>query len=63
MEMQLDMNSLDKPCTCNSKKLAGNCCKKDEKCPCGSGEKVSKCCVPEPKKVDAPKKGDAPKAK
>lgn len=45
----MDMKNLDKPCTCNSKKLAGTCCRKDEKCPCGSGKVVSMCCV---KKTD-----------
>ncbi len=51
--MQLDMNGLDKPCTCGSGKLAGNCCRKDELCPCGSGLKVSVCCVKEKAEEDA----------
>jgi len=45
MEVVMDMKGLDKPCTCGSGKLAGECCKKDEKCPCGSGKKVSDCCI------------------
>ncbi len=45
MEVVLDMKGLDQPCKCSSKKLAGNCCRKEEGCPCGSGEKVSKCCI------------------
>ena len=49
MEMQLDMNGLDKPCTCEVGQqtgiLAGNHCRKDETCPCGSGLKVCECCT------------------
>ncbi len=47
--MQLDMNGLDKPCTCEVGQqagvLAGNHCRKDETCPCGSGLKVCECCT------------------
>ena len=45
MEVVMDMKGLDTACKCGSKKLAGECCRKDETCPCGSGKKVSECCV------------------
>lgn len=47
MEVVINMKDLDKPCTCESGKKAGNCCRKDEPCPCGSGKKVSDCCLKE----------------
>jgi len=45
MEAVMDMKELDVHCECGSKKLAGECCRKDEKCPCGSDKKVSTCCI------------------
>ncbi len=51
METTLDMKGLDKSCECNTgapndqKKLAVNCCRKDEACPCGSKEMAKTCCL------------------
>ncbi len=59
MEMQLDMNGLDKECACGSGKLAGCCCRKDEACPCGSGLKVCECCVKEKASTPAEEDADA----
>ncbi len=47
MEMEMDKKGLDKPCTCESGKPAGKCCRKDESCYCGSKDKVSECCMKE----------------
>ncbi len=57
MEMIMDTKGLDKPCVCDSGKMAGECCRKDEPCSCGSGKKAIECCskvlkpTPESKKA------------
>ena len=50
--MTMDKKGLDKECACGSKKLAGNCCRKNEECFCGSKKKVSECCMKETETSD-----------